>query len=53
METQKGPYKDYSPFKKGTIWVSMLSLGECKPFGACHEYLGMGARGDALEVAQL
>ena len=27
METQKGPYKDYSPFKKGAIWVSMLIWG--------------------------
>ena len=24
METQKGPYKDYSPLKGGAIWVSML-----------------------------
>ena len=27
METQKGPYKDYSPFKRGAIWVSMLVWG--------------------------
>ena len=27
METQKGPYKDDSPSKKGTIWVSMLVWG--------------------------
>ena len=27
METQKGPYKDYSPSDKGTIWVSMLVWG--------------------------
>ena len=27
METQKGPYKDHSPFKKGDIWVSMLVWG--------------------------
>ena len=27
METQKGPYKDYSPFKKVAIWVSMLICG--------------------------
>ena len=27
METQKGPYKDYSPFKRGAIWVSMLVAG--------------------------
>ena len=30
METQKGPYKDYSPFKKGAIWVSMLVWGSVK-----------------------
>ena len=24
METQKGAYKDYSPFNLGAIWVSML-----------------------------
>ena len=27
METQNGPYKDYSPSKKGAIWVSMLVWG--------------------------
>ena len=27
METQKGPYKDYSPLKRGAIWVSMLVWG--------------------------
>ena len=27
METQKGAYKDYSPFKGGAIWVSMLVWG--------------------------
>ena len=27
METQKEPYKDYSPSKKGAIWVSMLVWG--------------------------
>ena len=27
METQKGPYKDYSPSKRGAIWVSMLVWG--------------------------
>ena len=26
METQKGPYKDYSPSKRG-LWVSMLVWG--------------------------
>ena len=27
METQNGPYKDYSPSKTGVIWVSMLVWG--------------------------
>ena len=27
METQKGPYKDCSSFKKGAIWISMLVWG--------------------------
>ena len=27
METQKGPYNDYSPSKRGAIWVSMLVWG--------------------------
>ena len=27
MEPQKGPYKDYSPSKKGAIWVSMSVWG--------------------------
>ena len=27
METQKELSKDYSPFKKGAIWVSMLIWG--------------------------
>ena len=27
VETQKGPYKDYSPSKRGAIWVSMLVWG--------------------------
>ena len=27
METQKGPYNDYRPSKKGAIWVSMLVWG--------------------------
>ena len=27
METQKGPYKDYSPSQNGAIWVSMLVWG--------------------------
>ena len=31
METQKGPYKDYSPFEKGAIWVSMLIWGSVHP----------------------
>ena len=34
METQKGPYKDYSPFKKGLIWVSMLVWGSVWGFRA-------------------
>ena len=37
METQKGPYTDYSPFKGGLIWVSMLvwgSVGSCGRFKA-------------------
>ena len=29
METQKGPYKDYSPSKMGPFWVSMLVSGVC------------------------
>ena len=33
METQKGPYKDYSPFKKGLIWVSMLVWGSVATTG--------------------
>ena len=28
METQKGPYKDYSPFKGGYMGFH-VSLGEC------------------------
>ena len=28
MKTYKGPYKDYSLFKRGSTWVSMLVLGE-------------------------
>ena len=27
METQKGPYKDYSPFKRRAMGVSMLVCG--------------------------
>ena len=30
METQNGLYKDYSPSKKGAIWVSMLVWGSVK-----------------------
>ena len=29
METQKGPYKDYSPFKGGYMGFH-VSLGECR-----------------------
>ena len=29
METQKGPYKDCSPFNMGTLGGFHLSLGEC------------------------
>ena len=29
METQKGPYKDYSPFKKAGYIGFHVSLGEC------------------------
>ena len=31
MATQKGPYTDYSPFKVGAIWVSMLVGGSVSP----------------------
>ena len=33
METQKGPYKDYSPSKMGPFWVSMLVSGSVAFFG--------------------
>ena len=28
VETPKGPYKDYSPSKRGLYWVSNVNLGE-------------------------
>ena len=30
METQKGPYNDYSPSKMVAIWVSMLVWGSVR-----------------------
>ena len=49
MATQKGPYKDYSPFKKGLIWVSMLVWGSVWGFGAvgrgCRGFEGLGGSG--------
>ena len=39
METQKGPYKDYSPSKRGLIWVSMLVWGSVEFW-----VLGFGSR---------
>ena len=45
METQKGPSQDYSPFKGGAIWVSMLVWGSVG-FG------GLQDRDVALNVAE-
>ena len=39
METPKGPYKDYSPFNKEAIWVSMLVWGSVSFMGLGAEYL--------------
>ena len=39
METQKGPYEDYSPFKKGTIWISMLVWGNVYIYIYVYRYM--------------
>ena len=33
METQKGPYEDYSPSKSGLYGGFHVSLGECRGLG--------------------
>ena len=58
METQKGPYKDYSPFKGG-LYGFHVSLGECNDAEVLVQGAGVlggrarqlqGARGDGLRL---
>ena len=44
METPKGPYKDYSPFKRGAIWVSMLVCGSVYIYIDRAPYSPLGAQ---------